>query len=319
MEPVMPNGIRPAVVQTPYRDLTEVEVEAFTRDGVICLRGLYSEEQVDVLAKELDSIRERGVLGTGIKVDGSYYEWMQNDVIRDFVLFGQTAKPVAQALKTQRLNFFYDQIFIKQKLGGKGTPWHHDHTFWPLAGEQIASVWTAMEPVTADGSALEFVAGSHLWGKMFEAVGVGGQVPSKDDVEPMPDIDANRDQYQILSWELGPGDALLFNAMILHGSRPNSAAQNRRAITTRWTGDDVRYKPIEGVVRELWNHDLKKGDALSGSLYPQVLPGLLDTEVAERLRGAIAPDPKRFEAFVASLESRIAAAAREERPSGAVQ
>ena len=309
MEPVMPNDTRPAVGQAPYRDLTEVEVEAFTRDGVICLRGLYSEEQVDVLAKELDSIRDRGVLGTGIKVDGSYYEWMQNDVIRDFVLFGQTAKPVAQALKTQRLNFFYDQIFIKQKLGGKGTPWHHDHTFWPLAGKQIASVWTAMEPVTADGSALEFVAGSHLWGKMFEAVGVGGQVPSKDDVEPLPDIDANRDQYNILSWELEPGDALLFNAMILHGSRPNSAAQNRRAITTRWTGDDVRYKPIEGVVRELWNHDLKEGDTLAGSLYPQILPGLLSTEVAERLRGPIAPDPERFKAFVTSLEGRIAAAA----------
>lgn len=314
MEPVMPSDTWPAVGESQYRDLTDAEVEDFARDGVICLRGLYSAEWVGVLAKELDSIRERGVLGTGIKVDGSYYEWMQNDVIRDFVLFGPTAKPVAQALKTQRLNFFYDQIFIKQKLGGKGTPWHHDHTFWPLAGKQIASVWTAMEAVTADGSALEFVAGSHVWGKMFEAVGVGGQVPSKDDVEPLPDIDANRDQYQILSWELEPGDALLFNAMILHGSRPNSAPQNRRAITTRWTGDDVRYKPIEGVVRELWNHDLKEGDALSGSLYPQVLPGLLDTEVAERLRGPIAPAPERLKAFVTSLESRIAAATSDRNP-----
>ena len=294
--------------QASYRDLTENEIADFARDGVICLRGLYSSEWVERLAKELDTIRERGVLGTGIKVDGSYYEWLQNDVIRDFVLFGPTAKPVAQALSTQRLNFFYDQVFIKEKLGGKGTPWHHDHTFWPLDGSQIASVWTAMEPVTASGSALEFVAGSHLWGKKFEAVGVGGSVPSNDKVEALPDIDANRDQYRILSWELEPGDALLFNAMILHGSRPNSAALTRRAITTRWTGDDVRYKPIEGVVRELWPHDLKGGDAISGSLYPQILPCLLDAEVGERLNGPIAPDAVRLEAFVTSLKGRIAAA-----------
>ncbi|HVR91938.1 MAG TPA: phytanoyl-CoA dioxygenase family protein [Novosphingobium sp.] len=304
----MPNEYEPIVVQAPYRDLTKEEVGDFAQDGVICLRGLYCPEWVDALTTELDTIRERGVLGTGIKVDGSYYEWMQNDIIRDFVLFGPTAKLVAQALKTERLNFFYDQIFIKEKLGGKGTPWHHDHTFWPLDGKQIASVWTAMEPVTASGSALEFVAGSHLWGKKFEAVGVGGPVPSKDNVEPLPDIDAHREQYRILSWELEPGDALLFNAMILHGSRPNSAPQNRRAITTRWTGDDVRYKPIEGVVRELWNHSVKEGDSLSGSLYPQILPGLLDTEVGERLRRPIPPAPERFEAFVASLKSRIAAA-----------
>lgn len=296
--------------QTPYRDLTTNEIEDFARDGVICLRGIYSTECINLLAKELDAIRERGVLGTGIKVDGSYYEWMQNDVIRDFVLFGPTAKPVAQALKTGRLNFFYDQIFIKEKLGGTGTPWHHDHTFWPLAGSQIASIWTAMEPVTADGSALEFVAGSHLWGKKFEAVGVGGRVPSNEKVEALPDIDANRDQYHILSWELEPGDAILFNAMILHGSRANSAPLTRRAITTRWTGDDVRYKPIEGVVRELWSHDLKGGDPLSGSLYPQVLPCLLDTEVGERLSGPIPPDPERLNTFIASYESRIAAAAK---------
>ena len=80
--------------QTPYRDLTTNEIEDFARDGVICLRGIYSTECINLLAKELDAIRERGVLGTGIKVDGSYYEWMQNDVIRDFVLFGPTAKPV---------------------------------------------------------------------------------------------------------------------------------------------------------------------------------------------------------------------------------
>ena len=306
----MPNEYDPIVAQAPYRDLTDGEIGDFAQDGVICLRGLYCPEWVYAMTKELDSIRERGVLGTGIKVDGSYYEWMQNDIIRDFVLFSPTAKPVAQALKTERLNFFYDQIFIKEKLGGKGTPWHHDHTFWPLDGKQIASVWTAMEPVTASGSALEFVAGSHLWGKKFEAVGVGGRVPSKDDVEPLPDIDANREKYRILSWELEPGDALLFNAMILHGSRPNSAPQNRRAITTRWTGDDVRYKPIKGVVRELWNHDLKEGDSVSGSLYPQILPSLIYDEVGERLRGPIAPEPKLFEAFVASLESRIAAAAK---------
>ena len=305
----MPNESKSKIAQPPYRDLTEAEVGDFARDGVICLRGLYSPEWVALLAAELDSIRERGVLGTGIKVDGSYYEWMQNDVIRDFVLFGPTAKPVAQALETQRLNFFYDQIFIKAKLGGKGTPWHHDHTFWPLEGKQIASVWTAMEPVTACGSALEFVAGSHLWGKKFEAVGVGGRVPSKDDVEPLPDIDANRDQYRILSWELERGDALLFNAMILHGSRANSAPLNRRAITTRWTGDDVRYKPIEGVVRELWHHNLKGGDVLCGGLYPRVLPSLLDSEIGERLRGPIAPVPERFEAFVTSLKNRIAAVA----------
>ena len=40
------------------------------------------------------------------------------------------------------------------------TPWHHDATFWPIEGERIASVWTSVDSVDAETSALEFIAGS---------------------------------------------------------------------------------------------------------------------------------------------------------------
>jgi hypothetical protein len=97
-----------------YRDLTNDEIEDFNKDGVICLRGLYSDEWMAILSSELDKIRERGFLNSGVDADGSFYEWLQDDVIRDFVLFGPTARPAAQALQATRLNFFYDQIFIKK-------------------------------------------------------------------------------------------------------------------------------------------------------------------------------------------------------------
>lgn len=190
-------------------------------------------------------------------------------------------------------------------MGGKGTPWHHDHTFWPLAGKQIASVWAAMESVSAEGSALEFVAGSHLWNKQFQAISATGQNLSSEELEPLPDIDNHREDYRILSWELEPGDALLFNALILHGSRPNSGATMRRAITTRWTGDDVRYSLSNKPIRELWEHDLQEGDALSGPLFPQVLPELIEAQVGIRMRGPISPDPERYNAFIASIRTML--------------
>ena len=58
--------------------------------------------------------------------------------------------------------------------------------------------------------------------------------------EPMPDIKATRDDYENVSWDLEPSDALLF-----HGLRVQCAGGNlrsdlrRRGYAVRHTGDDV--------------------------------------------------------------------------------
>ena len=65
----------------------------------------------------------------------------------------------------------------------------------------------------------------------------------------LPDIEANRDEYEILGWDMEPGDCLVFQAMIVHGSDGNTSLDNRRrALATRWTGDDARYDRRSGEV-----------------------------------------------------------------------
>ncbi len=290
-------------VQESWRDLTNEEIDAFGRDGAICLRGLYSAQWINALSAELDHLgRLEPPAGTGIK--SGVLDWLTRDTIRDFILFGPTAKPVAQALRTVRLNSFGDQTFIKDGLLMEPTPWHHDATFFPLAGSQIASVWTAMDPVTADGSALEFIAGSHLWPNRYKAIGIGGTDHSTRRLEDIPDIEADRSKYDILSWSLEPGDALLFHGYTLHGSRGNATKQRRRAIATRWTGDDITFTGAKNIP---WEHGLEAGDPMSGRLFPQVWPGINDMEIEDRQRGPIHPDPVKLRARMKQMETGTSA------------
>ena len=58
----------------------------------------------------------------------------------------------------------------------------------------------------------------------------------------MPDIDAMRDDYDIVRWATEPGDCLVFGASVVHQGRanvPNDA--RRRAVINRWVGDDGTY------------------------------------------------------------------------------
>ena len=64
----------------------------------------------------------------------------------------------------------------------------------------------------------------------------------------MPDIDGNRDKFNVLGWALEPGDAVAFNYLTLHGAPANpSKVEQRRAFSLRLMGDNVRYARREGI------------------------------------------------------------------------
>ena len=81
--------------------------------------------------------------------------------------------------------------------------------------------WSALaSSVSADGGALEFIAGSHRWNRWFQpflagddGAAAGVYEASAADYEPLPDFDAERDQHSILSWEMKPGDAVAFHLL----------------------------------------------------------------------------------------------------------
>lgn len=282
--------------ELPPVKLTEEQIEAYHRDGAICVRGLYSPEWVAKLTDALDEICDSPSPIAQVNKNAAInradlYTWQMYDAVRDFVLFGPTAHIVQQVFGSEKVNFFFDQIFIKEALTTEGTPWHHDATYWSLRGDQIASIWTSVDPVTVETSALEFIAGSHRWGKEYQAVGLrpGDVLPGTEHLEHLPDIDGNRKGFDILSWDLNPGDGLLFHALTLHGSRGNSSPyRKRRAITTRWCGDDVTFARKGAPVP--WAHGLNDGDPLDGPVFPRVWPTLDETAIAARMKGPILPD-----------------------------
>jgi len=139
---------------------------------------------------------------------------------------------------------------------------------------------------------LEFIKGSHRWPQRFKAV-----TPNHDpymahsDFENMPDIDSNREDYDLFCPDMQPGDLLLFNAQIVHGSSSNySTDRPRRALSSRWCDDSVTFDDRTATMPLMWDHGLHQGDKISGSLFPQILPQSIAEEGANRAKGIEKPD-----------------------------
>ena len=172
-----------------------------------------------------------------------------------------------------RVNFFYDQLLVKEPGTQERTPWHHDLPYYCVEGRQTVSLWVPLDPVPR-ATCVEFVAGSHDWGRRFMPTKFKGQAYDRadPDLEPLPDIDARRGEYRILGWDLQPGDAIAFSFLTVHGAPGNlQSGARRRAFAARYCGDDVTFARRQGEVSPPFpGVRLAHGDALRGEDFPVV-------------------------------------------------
>ena len=85
-----------------------------------------------------------------------------------------------------------------------------------------------------------------------------------------PDIEADRAAYDIVSWDMAPGDAVVFSALALHAAPGNASTRRRRAVSIRLTGDDVRYAKKRKRAQILRDPGLRPGDAMDCDLFPVI-------------------------------------------------
>lgn len=261
------------------RELEAAEISAFESDGVVQLRGLFDGRWIDLLRAGVDRCMAdpgpHAVVGDRSRPGfffGDQDMWWRIAEFREFVLESPAARIAGELMRANRVNFFFDQVIVKEPGTEQRTPWHQDQPYWAVRGRQVCALWLALDPV-ARKNCVEFVAGSHRWGVEYNpqhfADGSGYEGTG---LPPLPDIEASRSSHRILSFEVEPGDCIAFHAMTVHGAPGNdSLVRRRRAVSTRWCGDDARYcvRPGEVAVPSR-DPGLADGDRLDCDLFPRV-------------------------------------------------
>jgi len=257
-------------------------IGAFAKDGAVLLRGLF-RDWVETLAAGIE--RNRREPGPDAKhyrnnpgdseFFGDYCNWARIPEYRFFCLESPAAFVAGQLMNARFVRLFHEHVLIKDAGATTPTPWHQDMPYYPVQGTKTCSIWLVLDPVARD-STLEFVAGSHAWGKSFRPERFNRQpLNPEDGLEPVPDIDGDRGHYRILAWELAPGDAVAFDFRTLHGAPGNAASDRpRRAFSSRWVGEDVRFARKTNIVTSppFPEVALKDGDELDHPSFPLVWP-----------------------------------------------
>ncbi len=251
--------------------VTEEHIKTYEEDGVVLLRGAIDPEWIEILSRGC----EKDVAEPGPHVEiydrndkgGFFFNdfdlWRHIPEMKRFALEGPCAEIAGQLTRSTRINFFFDHMFVKEPGTSLPTHWHQDQPYMAVDGWQFCSNWIPLVPISEERT-VEFVRGSHIWKRWFAPIDSlvdGSRHPSKV-FERVPEIEADRDDYDIVFWALEPGDVLFFHGLMVHQGRANPTADKpRRTITHRWMGDDTRF-----ILRDppaefpKWPTDLKTGD-----------------------------------------------------------
>ena len=259
---------------------TATEKADFDRDGAVLMKGVVPAAWLGVLADAVErDIAEPGPFFNGYRPEAGRFHgnlriWETHEGFRAFCCEGPLRAVAARFLGAGRLNLFYDQLFVKEPGTPQPTRWHNDQPYWPVRGWPVMSFWLPLDPVTRESGALSFVAGSHRWERWFQpepfAKG-GAEYERGEGYEPMPDIDAGG--YDILSWDMEPGDALAFHALTVHGAGGNlTSGTRRRGYAVRYCGEGCAYFAGPGPNNNLRNPALADGDPLDSAQFPVVWP-----------------------------------------------
>lgn len=201
--------------------------------------------------------------------------WRFHAGIRDVALDSDLPLACAHLLNTSYLNFWEDTTFVKAPNTAQKTTFHQDFGYFQIEGEKCCIVWIPLDPVDSENGNMQYIRGSHLWGESYAPNLLFSQsTHPMSPFEKLPDIEANSDNYDIISFDVQPGDVIIHHVMTVHGSSGNKSKDRfRRAISFRYCGDDVSYFDRPGsAVQPYLQEPLEDGERLYSKDYPLVWP-----------------------------------------------
>lgn len=232
--------------------VTEKDIQDYSRDGAVVVRGLFSADEIDYLMEGIEANISapswRSKVASSADDPGWFMEdfctWRDNPAYRRFIEESDLGAVAAQLMQSKEVRLFHDHMLVKEPGTSQRTPWHQDQPYYNIDGKQNVSFWIPIDPVPREWT-LEFVAGSHLGGWLMPRTFLDNEAKwfPEGSMEEVPDIKADRGDFRILGWALESGDAVAFHMLSLHAAAGVQGNRRRRVFSVRLMGDDIVHAP----------------------------------------------------------------------------
>ena len=261
----------PDLFQGDYA-VSDAKVDFYRDNGYVRFDGVLSADEVEAVREGLERATEaqkgfsRDLAGGGDKIVQMVNLWEVDDVMKAYSTNPRLAGMARRLTGSDAVRLFHDQALVKKPGPSAASPWHQDQPYWPSREPGMLSCWMALDDVTIDRGAMQFVPGSHRWGE-FEPISFAGDGPElRSLISPEQEAEWTVDPI-----ELKAGDCTWHHGLTFHYTRPNTTEHVRRALVTIYIPDGVTFAAddkMEGPMSD--SITSQKGEALRGTRFPEL-------------------------------------------------
>ena len=216
--------------------LSDIELKRYKNDGYIIPKWRFSDDDVRLM---------QGLVEEIIKLNPGHQQEqfvcphlpkgatkpMNSSRHREFLKLATTAglRSGLNQIIGKDILLWGSQLFCKPAMTGMEIPWHQDGAYWPIKPLANVSAWIAIDDVKIENACLKVIPGSHL----------NGLRPHETDSREKIALDqtvkqGHFDQDKAVNIELSPGQVVLFDVYLIHGSTANTSGKRRAGLVYRY-------------------------------------------------------------------------------------
>jgi ectoine hydroxylase-related dioxygenase (phytanoyl-CoA dioxygenase family) len=260
--------------------LPDEQVEQFDRDGFLIIEeGFLSDHAIEVLRERFARLFE-GDYATGIQPDEVNWKrgrdpedltrqicngWRADDLIAAQVLSERTGRVAAQLMGYAGARIVQDNCLWKPP-GARSLGMHQDGSFADyLVPPEMITCWVALDDTRAEGGTIEYARGSHRWPKV--PPDRGSFHAPEDWLAPMRAAAPEGVEPELVPVVVKAGGCSFHHSLTFHGSGPNEATRERRAIVSHLVPAQTRFHPSN--VDQIYSRYRRRADlSLDESFFP---------------------------------------------------
>jgi ectoine hydroxylase-related dioxygenase (phytanoyl-CoA dioxygenase family) len=221
--------------------LTQQQLDQFHRDGLLVMRGVFGDEEIEALRRAANEMTQEAVAGSGTghgyrDVGGrkQYYRtdgvlWERHPAFRIATVNPDLLAAVGQCLGHPFMPI-NDSLVVKLPHSGVAIPWHQDPPYQGPDG--LSDTFEIpnfdcdiyLDAATVKNGCLFGLAGYHLVGHVEVERFAEEELFTRADAIPL---------------EMAPGDVILHSISAPHGSKANDSDTLRRVFYVHFMAQEV--------------------------------------------------------------------------------
>ena len=270
------------IIQRVTAAVTEAHIAAYQNDGAVCIPQVLTPAEIELLREGIElnlrSPSTRVKIASKPDDPGRFIEdfctWQNNPYYERFIKESPVSAIAGQLMGSKISRLYHDHMLVKEPGTRQRTPWHQDQPYYNIEGNQNCSLWIPVDPVTR-ASTLEFVAGSHRGPWLMPRSFMDNQAKwfPEGSLADLPDIEAARENYPIIGWEVNPGDIVCFHMLTLHSAGGVETHRRRRVFSVRFLGEDITHAPRRWITSPNFpglTEELPAGAPMAHSSFPVI-------------------------------------------------